>query len=66
VKPILLARLETTDARPVTIMASVGGAQPDRQELTIKGTSASRRITDFYVDALSDGGPFVELEKGPG
>jgi predicted dehydrogenase len=59
----LLARLETTDARPVTIMASVGGAQPDRQELTIKGTSASRRITDFYVDALSDGGPFVELER---
>jgi predicted dehydrogenase len=62
----MLARLETTDARPVTIMASVGGAQPDRQELTIKGTSASRRITDFYVDAVSDGGPFVELERAPG
>ncbi len=62
----MLARLETADARPVTIMASVGGAQPDRQELTIKGSSASRRITDFYVDAISDGGPFVELERAPG
>jgi len=62
----LLARLETADARPVTIMASVGGAQPDRQELTIKGSLASRRITDFYVDSLSDGGPFVELERAPG
>jgi predicted dehydrogenase len=61
----LLARLETADARPVTIMASVGGAQPDRQELTIKGSLASRRITDFYVDSLSDGGPFVELGERP-
>jgi hypothetical protein len=49
----------------VTIMASVGGAQPDRQELTIKGSLASRRITDFYVDSLSDGGPFVELGERP-
>jgi predicted dehydrogenase len=61
----LLARLETSDGRPVTVMASVGGAQPDRQELTIKGSKASRRITDFYVDAVSDGGPFVEMGATP-
>jgi predicted dehydrogenase len=61
----MLARLETADARPVTIMASVGGAQPDRQELTIKGTCASRRITDFYIEARSDGGPFTELAERP-
>lgn len=61
----LLARLETADGRPVTVMASVGGAQPDRQELTIKGSKTSRRITDFYVDSVSDGGPFVELDKTP-
>ncbi|MDG4650600.1 Gfo/Idh/MocA family oxidoreductase [Roseibacterium sp. SDUM158017] len=61
----LLARLETAEGRPVTIMASVGGAQPDRQELTIKGTEASRRITDFYIDATSDGGPFVEVGPRP-
>jgi predicted dehydrogenase len=52
------ARLETASGLPVTIMGSVGGAQPDRQELTIKGTGMSRRITDFYRDAASSGGPF--------
>jgi predicted dehydrogenase len=61
----LLARLETANALPVTIMASVGGAQPDRQELTIKGTTASRRITDFYVDSSSDGSPFIQLGETP-
>ncbi|MYM55304.1 Gfo/Idh/MocA family protein [Thalassovita mangrovi] len=61
----MLARLETADGRPVTVMASVGGAQPDRQELTIKGSKTSRRITDFYVDAVSDGGDFSELTTRP-
>jgi len=61
----MLARLETADGRPVTIMASVGGAQPDRQELTIKGSTASRRITEFYVDAVSDGGPFTGVGELP-
>jgi predicted dehydrogenase len=61
----MLARLENADGLPVTIMASVGGVQPDRQELTIKGSAASRRITDFYVDARSDGGPFEELIERP-
>ncbi|NNK79092.1 MAG: Gfo/Idh/MocA family oxidoreductase [Litoreibacter sp.] len=61
----MLARLETADGRPVTVMASVGGAQPDRQELTIKGYDASRRITDFYVDAVSEGGDFAEIVERP-
>lgn len=61
----LLARLETAEGRPVSIMASVGGAQPDRQELTIKGTRTSRRITEFYIDAVSDGGDFVETGPRP-
>ncbi len=61
----MLARLETEDGRPVTIMASVGGAQPDRQELTIKGSQASRRISEFYIDAVSDGGPFTEVAERP-
>jgi predicted dehydrogenase len=61
----MLARLETADGRPVTVMASVGGAQPDRQELTVKGAAASRRITDFYVDAVSDGGPFTQIAAPP-
>lgn len=61
----LLARLETAEGTPVSILASVGGAQPDRQELTVKGTLTSRRVTDFYVDAVSDGGPFMELTERP-
>jgi predicted dehydrogenase len=61
----LLARLENAQGCPVSILASVGGAQPDRQELTVKGTTQSRRITDFYVQAASDGGPFVELGERP-
>lgn len=61
----LLARLENAAGLPVSILASVGGAQPDRQELTVKGSVASRRITDFYVDAVSDGGPFTEVAERP-
>ena len=61
----MLARLENARGVPVTVMASVGGAQPDRQELTVKGSVTSRRITDFYVDAISDGGDFTELGPRP-
>lgn len=52
------ARLESAAGLPVTIMGSVGGAQPDRQEMTIKGSNVSRRVTDFYRDAASSGGAF--------
>jgi predicted dehydrogenase len=61
----LLARLETGQGQPVNIMASVGRAQPDRQELTIKGISKSRRISEFYIDAVSDGGDFLDVGKIP-
>jgi predicted dehydrogenase len=61
----MLARLETADGRPVTVMASVGGAQPDRQELTIKGSVTSRRISEFYIDAASTGGTFTEIGNRP-
>lgn len=57
----MLARLETAGGLPVTIMATVGGAQPDRQEVTIKGTKTSRRITDFSVESVSNGGAFTAL-----
>ncbi|MEW9921665.1 Gfo/Idh/MocA family protein [Marimonas sp. MJW-29] len=59
------ARLVNATGAPVTIMGSVGGAQPDRQELTIKGAQASRRISDFYRDAVSDGGPFEAVGEEP-
>lgn len=59
------ARLETADGLPVTVMGSVGGAQPDRQELTIKGSKTSRRVSEFYRDAVSDGGPFTAAAPDP-
>ncbi len=55
------ARLLSATGMPVTVMGSVGGAQPDRQEVTIKGSTQSRRISDFYRNAASDGGPFTQL-----
>ena len=61
----LLARLETSDGRPVSVLASVGGAQPDRQELIIKGSKTSRRVTDFYVDAVSNGNAFADVKERP-
>ena len=61
----LLARLESAQGAPVSIMATVGGAQPDRQELTIKGSAASRRITEFHVNAASDGDAFHEIAARP-
>ena len=61
----LLARLETAKGQPISIMASVGGAQPDRQELTIKGKTKSRRISEFYIDAVSDGGDFLNVGEIP-
>lgn len=59
------ARLESAEGRVVTIMGSVGGAQPDRQELTVKGSRMSRRISDFYRDAASQGGAFEPTGSEP-
>lgn len=61
----ILARLENKEGCPVTVMASVGGAQPDRQELTVKGSSISRRVSEFYRDATSNGGEFEPVRKEP-
>jgi predicted dehydrogenase len=46
----MLARLTTADGRPVTVMATTGGQQPDRQE-----------VREFYQLWRSDGGPWVEV-----
>lgn len=54
----MLARLVGANGSVVNVMASVGGVQPDRQELTIMGTKTSRRISNFYQDSISDGSDF--------
>jgi predicted dehydrogenase len=57
------ARLVSAAGAVVTVMGSVGGAQPDRQELTIKGSKASRRISDFYRNAASSGCAFQQVSE---
>lgn len=59
------ARLINAQGLPVTIMGSVGGAQPDRQEVTVKGSKTSRRISNFADDAVSFGGDFVPIGNKP-
>jgi predicted dehydrogenase len=59
------ARLEAADGTPVSILGTVGGAQPDRQEMTIKGTKRSYRVAEFYQLWSSSGEPFVEVLERP-
>ena len=59
------ARLVNAAGLPVTIMGSVGGAQPDRQEVTIKGSKTSRRISEFVIDTVSSGGQFEPSSSDP-
>lgn len=61
----LLARLENAQGLPVSILATVGGAQPDRQELTIKGSKTSHRISNFSDDAISHGADFKAVPGLP-
>jgi len=61
----ILARLEAANGAPVSILGAVGGAQPDRQEVTVKGSSQSHRVSEFYRHAISDGGPFIASRPDP-
>lgn len=61
----ILARLETAQGVPVSILGSVGGVQPDRQETTFTATRRSYRVSDFYRLAVSEGGAFAETEPEP-
>ena len=56
----MLARLTTADGRPVTVMATTGGQQPDRQEVTVRGSRMNHQFREFYQLWRSDGGPWKE------
>ena len=56
----MLARLQTADGRPVTVLATTGGSQPDRQEVTVRGERMNHQFREFYQLWRSDGGPWVE------
>ncbi|SDF00181.1 Gfo/Idh/MocA family protein [Sulfitobacter delicatus] len=59
------ARLVNAQGLPVSILGSVGGAQPDRQEVTVKGAKASRRISEFSIDTVSTGEAFTPTSGAP-
>ena len=61
----VFAKLENEEGLPVNIFASVGGMQPDRQELTIKGSKNSRKVSEFYKDSVSSGNNFIPLREEP-
>ena len=56
----MLARLSTADGRPVTVMATTGGQQPDRQEVTVRGSRMNHQFREFSQLWRSDGGPWQE------
>ena len=56
----MLARLTTSDGKPVTVMATTGGQQPDRQEVTVRGSRLNHQFREFFQLWRSDGGPWVE------
>lgn len=56
----MLARLTTADGKPVTIMATTGGQQPDRQEVTVRGSRMNHQFREFFQLWRSDGGPWTE------
>ncbi|SFH61994.1 Gfo/Idh/MocA family protein [Albimonas pacifica] len=61
----IAARLENAAGVPVSVFGSVGGVQPDRQEVTVTGSKRSWRISDFYRTAVSDGGAFEPVGEEP-
>jgi len=61
----IAARLENADGVAVSVFGTVGGVQPDRQEMTIKGTARSYRVAEFHLLSASDGGPFEPAGQPP-
>jgi len=56
----MLARLTTAAGLPVTVMATTGGMQPDRQEVTVRGSRMSYQFREFYQLWRSDGSAWQE------
>jgi predicted dehydrogenase len=56
----MLARLTTADGRPVTVMATTGGTQPDKQEVTVRGSRMNYQFREFFQLWCSDGSAWKE------
>lgn len=61
----VLARLENEAGIPVSILGSVGGVQPDRQEVYLTFEKTGFLVAEFYRLFQSDGGPWKELLDPP-
>ena len=62
---LVLARLENEAGVPVNILGSVGGVQPDRQEVTVTAEKMSYRVAEFFQLSKSDGGPWEQAIEPP-
>lgn len=56
----MLARLSTAQGIPVTVMGTTGGVQPDRQEVTVRGSRTSYQFREFYQLWRSNGHSWEE------
>jgi hypothetical protein len=56
----MLVRLTTADGRPVTVMATTGGNQPDRQEVTVRGSRLNYQFREYSQLWRSEGGAWTE------
>ena len=56
----MLARLSTAGGLPVTVLGTTGGVQPDRQEVTVRGSRMSYQFREFYQLWRSNGGAWEE------
>ena len=56
----MLARLSTAEGLPVTVLGTTGGVQPDRQEVTVRGSRMSYQFREFYQLWRSNGGAWEE------
>ena len=61
----VLARLQNTAGVPVSILGSVGGVQPDRQEVYLTFEKTGFLVAEFYQLWRSDGGPWAEVLERP-
>jgi predicted dehydrogenase len=61
----VLARLENEAGVPVSILGSVGGVQPDRQEVYLTFEKTGFLVGEFYRLYKSDGGPWTEMLDPP-
>ncbi|MEQ8587478.1 MAG: Gfo/Idh/MocA family oxidoreductase [Thalassobaculaceae bacterium] len=61
----ILARLENDAGVPVSILGSVGGVQPDRQEVYLTFAKTGFLVAEFYRLFQSDGGAWQEILDPP-